>query len=246
MVDKNIPNAVKEYIDSFKYKIELHAHTKPASNCSELFPNEIISLLKSKNYDAVVITNHFYSGGSYMKYDDPVGKYLDDFNKTKEEGEKVGIKVLLGAEFRFNENVNDYLIYGVDEKYLRETVKHFDLSYCEFYEKFKRDDLLIVQAHPFRNGLTVQPADHMDGIVAFNLHPNHNSRVAKTSQFAIDNNIPYITLGTDLHHVGHEGTCALRTKVLPKDEKELVQIIKSKDYIFEIGGRPLIPYYNFD
>ena len=51
---------------AYPYKIELHAHTSPCSSCSEIVPKEMIRLMQEQHYDAVVITNHFYSGGAFM------------------------------------------------------------------------------------------------------------------------------------------------------------------------------------
>lgn len=240
-----IPAEVQSYLSQYKYKIELHAHTSPCSPCSELPPAEFIARLKDKGYDAVVVTNHFFPWGPFMKTEDPVGTYLADFEEAKRIGEEEGITVLLGAEFRFEENNNDYLVFGVDEAFLRETVKRFDLTFREFYEIYHAENRLICQAHPFRNGIVVMDGAHMDGVEAFNMHPGHNSRICTSTQYADAENIPILTIGTDLHHRGHEGCAALRAKTLPKNNDELVALLRSKDYVFEIAGRPLLPYATF-
>ena len=230
------------YTNEYKYKIELHAHTSPCSGCSEIPPEKIIELLHGKGYDAVQITNHFYPGGKFMQSDDPVGTYLQDFYAAKEAGEKAGMKVYMGAEFRFSENSNDYLVLGVDEAFLRETVTRLDMGIDAFYREYHSDSLLILQAHPFRNGMTpVDPAS-LDGIESMNLHPHHNSRVAIACQYAMEQNFPVVTIGTDLHHWGHEGVSATRTKVLPENETELVALLRSRDYLFEVGGCLMQPY----
>lgn len=236
---------IQEYLASYRYKIELHAHTSPSSGCSEIPPKEMIRLMKEQGYDAVVITNHFFSGGYYINAEDPVGSYLKDFVATKEEGEKQGIRVLLGAEYRFTENVNDYLVYGVDETFLRKTVTKFDMGIEAFYKEYHREDLLILQAHPFRNGMTEVSPEYLDGIETMNLHPHHNSRIAMAVRYAREKKFPVVTIGTDLHHWGHEGCTALRTKVLPEDEKHLVEILRSRDYLFEVGGCPVLPFAQF-
>ncbi len=240
-----IPAEVQNYLSQYKYKIELHAHTSPCSGCSELPPKEFISRLREQGYDAVVITNHFNPGAQFFKTDDPVGTYLSDYEEAKRIGAEEGITVLLGAEFRFEENSNDYLVFGADEAFLRETVNRLDLTFREFYEIYHAENRLICQAHPFRNGIVAMDGAHMDGIEAFNMHPGHNSRITVSTRYADVENIPILTIGTDLHHRGHEGSAALRAKTLPKNNDELIALLRSKDYIFEIGGRPLLPYYTF-
>lgn len=241
----NTPETIQEYLSAYRYKIELHAHTSPCSGCSEIPPKEMIRLMAEQQYDAVVITNHFFDGGYYMDSKDPVSTYLEDFRIAKEEGKKKGIQVLLGAEYRFTENINDYMVHGIDEAFLRETVTGFDMGIEAFYKKYHRETLLILQAHPFRSGMSLAPAECLDGIETMNLHPNHNSRVTVAARYAREKDFPVVTIGSDLHHWGHEGAAALRTKVLPENERQLVEILRSRDYLFEVGGCPMLPFGKF-
>lgn len=229
--------------DEYKYKIELHAHTSPVSGCSELPPEVLIGKLHDHGYHGVVITNHFAHDNGFQKTDDPVSTYLFDYYAAKEAGEKLGMQVYLGAEYRFTENGNDYLVFGVDEAFLRETVHRLDMGINAFYREYHRADRLILQAHPFRNGLTRANPASLDGIETMNMHPNHNSRVALACQYAAEQHFPVVTIGTDLHHDGHEGICATRTKTLPKNETELVTLLRSQDYLFEISGCFMKPYF---
>ena len=80
----------------------------------------------------------------------------------------------------------------------------------------------------------------LDGIEVYNLHPGHNSRVAVASAYAKENGKDIITIGTDYHHPGHEGLTALRSNILPEDSFGLAEILKSKDYIFEVADNNLI------
>lgn len=239
-----VPLQVGEYLSAYKYKIELHAHTNPCSGCSRIAPKELIQLLKDQNYDAVVITNHFfYDHGEYRKSEDPVSTYLKDFYEAKEEGEKQGMKVLLGTEYRFLENENDYLVYGVDENFLRKTLHRSELGIESFYREFAGEELLIIQAHPFRNGGTAANLAFLDGLEIMNMHPGQKSGSAMAARYANEQKVPIVIIGTDLHHNSHAGISALRTKVLPENEAHLVQILRSRDYIFDIGGYPMLPYF---
>ncbi len=238
-------NEIQEYISSYKYKIELHAHTNPCSGCSKLSPEEMMKKLKEHNYDAVVITNHFfYDHGDYLEAEDPIATYLEDFYKCREIGEKEGIKVLLGAEYRFLESKNDYLILGIDKEFLDKTLHRSDLTIESFYKEFHSEDILIIQAHPYRENCGCFPVnpDCIDGIEIMNMHPGKLSENGFSAKYAASNNISLLTIGTDLHHAEHVGISALRTKIIPENEKHLVQILKNKDYIFEIGGYPMLPY----
>ena len=48
-----------ELLSQYEYQIEMHAHTSPASGCSQVPPKEMAETYKNLGYDAVVITNHF-------------------------------------------------------------------------------------------------------------------------------------------------------------------------------------------
>ncbi len=238
--------SLQEITKNYRYKIELHAHTSPVSGCSEIPPAQLIEKLQAQGYNAVCITNHFAPGNGFWNSEDPIAAYLADYEAAKEAGEKAGMQVYLGVEFRFAQNSNDYLYFGkVTEEFLREMAGQLDMGIDAFYEKYHGNDCLILQAHPFRNGMTpVNPAS-LDGIETMNLHPNHNSRVALATRYAAEHQFPVVTIGTDLHHPGHEGLAATRVKELPADEAALVALLRSRDYLFEVGGAVMFPYETF-
>lgn len=236
--------------EQYKFKIEMHAHTRPASPCGEATPTELAKIYAEQGYDAVVLSNHYsytYSkftsaGVKTPEKEQFIEEYLKDFDEFAVECEKLGIKAILAAEARFNENINDYLIYGVDKDVLRSVYDYFDKGVTAFRTEVKLDRSVFIQAHPFRNNMTQVDASLLDGIEVFNMHPGHNSRIGIASKYTKQNNLQIKTAGSDFHHkdVGHEGVSALRTKFLPSDTFELAEILKSGDYLLEIGGDSLI------
>jgi predicted metal-dependent phosphoesterase TrpH len=238
---------VKEFLSNYKYKIELHAHTNPCSGCSRMSVSEVVTRLKESGYSAVVLTNHyFYDHGAYRETPDPIATYLKDYNEAKALGDKLGIKVFLAMEIRFLGSMNDYLVLGVDEQFLRDIYNRCELTVDSFYEEFHNPDRLIIQAHPFRNNGTPANLNSLDGLEIMNMHPDQKSRSAMAAKFANENNVPIVTIGTDLHHNEHVGICSLRTKTLPTTEKELVALLRKGDYIFDIGGYPMLPQFKLD
>ena len=233
----------KQLLSLYKYRIEMHAHTSPASPCSQIPPEKMVRIYSGLGYDAVVITNHFiFELLNKLPKKEAVKAYLEDYQKAVRESEKYNIKILLGAEIRFTENINDYLLYGVDENILNMVYDYLPRGIKAFRNELKLDKSVFIQAHPFRDGMKrVDPA-LLDGIETFNLHPGHNSRVAIAQRYASTNNFKITTAGSDFHHPdrGHEGISALRTKKLPGDSFELAEILKSGDYIFEIGASAVV------
>lgn len=225
----------KQAEEKYPYRFELHAHTSPASGCADLSPEEVIELFHADGYSGIAITNHFRLKNEPMEQF--LERYRSDYYRALECGEKLGMKVYLGAELNFeNENDNDYLFFGFDISQLEEMYSYMDKTLAEFVKGFKTDDMLLIQAHPFRNDMERGFEEYLDGIEGFNMHPNHNSRVALAVKHA-DEYGKIVTMGTDFHHRRHNNICATRMAKIPANERELIEMYRSEDFIFEIAGR---------
>ncbi len=218
----------------YKYKTELHAHTSPASGCSKIPPEELVGMYKDAGYTSLAVTNHFIFEKE-ANPDEKILAYLDDFNRAKKEGERLGINIILGSEIRFSENVNDYLIFGIDEADLFSINALLDDGIDNFYKKFKNEKNVIIQAHPFRDGMTEVNPKSIDGIEVFNVHPHHNSRIGLAAQYAKENGL-LVTAGTDCHDPGWQALSAIVTKTEIKDSFELADIIKKQDFVISFSG----------
>ena len=217
------------------YKTELHTHTTPVSSCSEISTKQLVELYKENGYDSIVLTNHFLTGLQGETAEEKIKWYLEDYYKCCEEGKLVGLNVILGAELRFTENSNDYLIFGICPDELINIYKLLPYGIDNFYREYKNDKNVILQAHPFRNGMEKVKRESLDGIEVFNLHPNHNSRVGIAAKYAYENNM-IATCGSDFHHLGHECLCGILTKKLLKDSYDVANVLKTGDYHMIIGN----------
>lgn len=238
----DLKNLKNELLSNYKYQIELHAHTSPASGCSQITPKEMVETYKNLGYDAVVITNHFIYQHDSREKEEYIKAFLYDFEETKKYGDESGLKIYLGAEIRFTECNNDYLIFGVNEKMLFEIYDLLPFGIENFRKNYPMPDSVFVRAHPFRDGMQSIDTALVDGIEVFNMHPGHNSRVGIASVCADENNISIITAGSDFHHPNrnHEGVSALRGAYLPEDSFDLAKLLKSADYLLEIGRSNII------
>ena len=239
--------AIKEQLCAeYPSRIELHAHTKPASPCGDLAPETVVETFAAAGYHGIAITNHFFTG-IFERYYQAADKksaleqYLSDYHRALEAGEKIGIKVYLGAELRWEHlSDNDYLLLGVDEAMLSDVFDYMKGDAATFVRDCKSEKSFFLQAHPFRDGLTRLSPALLDGMEAFNLHPGHNSRIALASQFADAHHL-IKTIGTDFHHEGHHNLCATRMKILPDDSFALAAELKKNDFIADISGSLLLP-----
>ncbi len=224
-------------LSKYKYKTELHAHTSPASPCSRISPEKMVETYLREGYASVAITNHFM----YDQQDsaEKVKFYLDDYHKTAEIGKKSGLNIILGAELRFAGSFNDYLIYGICEDELEGIDKLLSGSIDDFYKVYKNEKNVILQAHPFRDNITLANPESLDGIEVFNLHPGHNSRVGFAAQYAKKHNM-LVSAGTDFHEPGREAMCSIMTEKPLTDSYEVAEIIKSQDFIVDISGYKVV------
>lgn len=228
-------------IERYRYKTELHLHTSPASGCSDVPPQLAVKIYAELGYHSIVICNHFFEGMRFREDKQKcIDSYLADYDLAVEAAEQYGMNVILGCEIRFTENVNDYLLFGIDREFFDFAYESLDIGIEGFSKQFRDDKRLLIQAHPFRNGMTEVSPEYLDGIEAFNMHPNHNSRIGLASKYARKHSlIP--TSGSDFHHPGHEGLAALLTQTEIKTSHDIVDVLQSRDYLFEIGGCVVLP-----
>jgi len=238
----NLKQIKAEVAQQYAYRIELHAHTAPASGCSEISPQEMAQIYSDLHYDAMVLTNHFMYQGEKRTKAEYIDRYLHDFEQTKFYGDALGVKIYLGAEIRFTENTNDYLIYGVDRTLLEEVYDYLPHGVVHFRENYKMPNSVFIQAHPFRNNVTLADPAILDGIEVFNMHPGHNSRIGVASVYAKGYSNHIVTGGSDFHHLNHnhEGVAAMRAPYLPQDSWAVAKLMKKGDFLLEIGRNHII------
>lgn len=225
---------------NYKYYTECHAHTNPVSRCSDISPEKMVEIYEKTNCTSLVLTNHFDPYWLGFSKKEAVKQYLDAYEETKKYAEKnKKINIILGMEIRFTENHNDYLVYGIDEKFVEDSYDYLDGTIEKFYKSMKNENNVILQAHPFRDGMVLADKKFIDGIESFNMHPGHNSRLALACKYLNENKDFYTCGGSDFHHLGQQNTISLVSTFLPKNSFDMAKIIKSNDYIFDICGNKI-------
>ena len=236
MEAKQIKQMLRE---QYPWRIELHAHTNPVSSCSEFVPEELVRTYWDRGFHGMVLTNHMALGRLSDSKDRTLKMYMEDYERAQKAGEKLGFSVYLGVELCFKGSANDYLVYGLDEDLLGTCYDYLDKGVAAFRAEVDLKNSVFLQAHPFRNGMTLCQPELLDGIECLNLHPNHNSRVALATRYGYEQDFPIKIAGSDCHHPGQEALTALRTRAMPGDSFEVARILKQGDYIFDIGDGSL-------
>ncbi len=219
------------------FKTELHAHTAPVSPCANLSPAEVAERYIAQGYSTIVVTNHYCdyvieSAGD--TWQEKIDYYLSGYRKMKEyAGDR--LHVILGCELRFEGSANDYLIFGLTEEFLINNPDLHRMGLKRFSELAHANNLLIVQAHPFRNGMNVTAPEYLDGIETFNGHVGQNSRNPIADAWAKYHGL-IRTSGTDFHHPHQTGVAGILTKLPITSGFGLLSVLRSGDYHLRCTG----------
>ena len=183
------------------YYIETHMHTSESSQCGSICAADGVLIHKKAGFCGVIITDH-YNRKSLDKMGkgltEQIQNWLTGYENAKIAGEKAEVDVFLGAEFAFTGENNEYLLYGITKKHLYELSAMFDSGIKELCEYTRQNNILIIQAHPFRTGNFPAPVEFLDGAEGFNGNPRHKNDNTRAQRFCKENNI-IITAGGDFH-----------------------------------------------
>ena len=188
------------------FKIEAHLHTAESSRCGYVSGADFVERYHLLGYDGLVVTDHlhedFVSGLNCRNdWNACMDLFLGGYKRAKRQGEKVGLNVMLGAEIRFPEpNGSDYLIYGIDEEFLRKNPYLYKTTPQDFFKRYG-DEILIIHAHPFRKNEVVF-TDSIHGIELYNSNPRHNNNTEKAVELSKAHPELYLIAGSDAHREG--------------------------------------------
>ena len=214
-----------------EFLIELHMHTSEVSPCGKVSAREGIRLYKSLGYDAVVITDHFLSNYfdslKRLSWREQVDHYLSGYRMAADEGEKLGLKVFLGLEFCVPGTNDDILVYGLDEQFLYDREDLCRLDSGSFAKKAQNQNLLLVQAHPFRTYISRVYDEIIEGMEVHNGNPRHESNNSKAMAYAIQNNLIAVS-GSDFHQPQDAGTGGTYLSEMPGNSQELVSYLREQ------------------
>lgn len=214
------------------YKTELHCHSKDISQCARVGREEIIETFVNSGYSTLVLTNHLsqYTMDVICPNDwvGFVDKFYNEYENLKKEADGK-LNILFGAELRFNGNSNDYLVFGLTKEFLYEHPDIFDLHAEKFHNLAKENNMLFIQAHPFRNWMMVIDPRMLDGVEVFNGHMGHDSRNEIANMWAEKYNL-IKTSGTDYHYITSPANGGIFTEEEITDMGQLVEVLKNGNY----------------
>lgn len=195
-----------------KYLYETHLHTSESSLCGQVPGAEMVRRYKEAGYTGVVITDHFYGGNTAIDRSLPWEQWVEGFcmgyENAKAEGDKIGLQVFFGWESGYQGT--EFLIYGLDKKWILDHPQIRDCSIEEQYALVHQSGGIVIHAHPFREEPYIKEVrlfpDYVDGVEGINAthsgirsvsHKNPHWNL-QAIRYAEAHNLP-ITAGSDQH-----------------------------------------------
>ncbi|MBQ7347384.1 MAG: hypothetical protein IJW55_05455 [Clostridia bacterium] len=213
-----------------QYKVELHAHTAGISTCARMEVKDVADQYLAAGYSTLILTNHYveYNFDNDMSWEESIRRYLAPIHEMQAY---VGnrMTVLPGAEVRNYDTLNDYLILGADEEFFLKNRYLHRLKLKAISRLVREHGALLIQAHPFRNGMSITNPSLLDGVEVFNGAPGQNSR----------NNFAYRwakaygflqTSGSDFHGLHTPITGGILTNEPVNTSAQVVKTIREGNY----------------
>ena len=132
-------------------------------------------------------------------------------------------------EYRPKNTDNDYLVYGVTDEFIFSHPELKDMDIEQFSSLAHENGMIIFQAHPFRNHMTVTPPDLLDGIEAYNGNRRHDSRNLISEAWADLHSMRKIS-GSDFHQTEDLATGGTFFTKEIEDEKQLINELMNGIY----------------
>lgn len=216
------------------FLFDVHTHTAEVSPCGVLTAEETVANYVSLGYHGIVVTDHFNSwvlsrlpGSTWAE---KIESYTTGYRRALAAGQKAGLTVLFGMEMKAADYAyNEYLVYGISPDDLAAQELLYDRPLSEITAVVHACGGLIFQAHPFRNGMQLSPAEDLDGIEAYNGNPRHNSSNDVAIQTAKQCGCLMVS-GSDSHQVEDAGHGGLVLFERPETSEDLVRILRSNHY----------------
>lgn len=183
-------------------KLDTHVHTSESSGCGRVDGADMARRYHEAGYDGIVITDHFLPLGAFA-HSEPLDAddFLAGYRAARDAGEALGLRVLLGAEVRFETGWEDFLLLGIDEQAARELCVLRDrrrLTLRGLKDMADERGWLIYQAHPYRDLLSPADARLLHGMETMNMNPRHEAHNDRAEAFAKRHGL--LTLaGSDAH-----------------------------------------------
>ena len=206
------------------YLYETHLHTCEASKCGRVHGEDYIPYMMEKGYSGMIVTDHFFNGNTCVPADlswkERVEIYCSGYERALKAAEGKDFNVMFGVEFNFNKD--EYLLYGVDKKWLLDNESIMQMTRHELFDAVHKAGGIMIQAHPYRerdylSDIKLAPSA-VDGIEVYNAANSANMN-ALGFEYCTKLGLP-MTAGSDIHyfHEKEMGAMSFESKINSVEE----------------------------
>lgn len=237
-------------LEDYPYLYETHMHTSQASKCAGSKGSEMAKAAKEAGYAGVIITDHSWYGNNCIDPSLPWEQWIEAFCKGYEDakrwGEENDFTVLFGYEANYSGT--EFLIYGVDKKWLIAHPQIRDASVGEQYRMIHEAGGMVIHAHPYREAGYIPQIrlfpEYVDGVEAVNAtHSSHLSQHHNDPEFDVraavyarEHQLP-MTAGSDIHDTSLLGGGMAFKRKLTSVEDYCRAVLSGEDYILTNGDQ---------
>ncbi|HZK20794.1 MAG TPA: PHP-associated domain-containing protein [Oscillospiraceae bacterium] len=215
-----------------KFLVETHAHSSEVSSCARCNAKQFTKLMLKHGYSTVFVTNHLSEStinkSKASDWNGVIDFFLYGFELIKKEANG-RLNTLLSMEINFNGERNDYLVYGITEKFLRDNKDLTEMTLKTFYPLAKKNGFYVIQAHPFRFGSQIADPKYLDGYEILNGNPRHNSNNDIAKNWALKYK-KLTTAGSDFHQKEDIGISGMYFDKEIKSTKDFTKLLESGNY----------------
>lgn len=235
--------------EQYPYLYDTHVHTKQGSACAKSSGAEMAEAYKKAGYSGIIITDHFFYGNTAidrkLKWDKWVEEYCRGYEEALKRGKQIGLQVFFGWESGYQGT--EFLIYGLDKKWLLEHPQIKDATIEEQYQLIKKEGGIVIHAHPYREEAYIQSIrlfpEYVDGVEVMNAcHSNQKSKAhynlsydELAYQYAKKHNF-IMTAGSDMHVTDLLGGGMAFSSKLGGIEDFIAKITKRESYVLTNGS----------
>jgi len=218
------------------YKFDPHTHTSETSRCSRITAAQLVKGYHAVGFGGIAITDHLnkWYTSSFDDWDTYLDYFLRGYKAAKAHGDKIGLDVILGAEARFDSVNGEFLLYGLDEDFLRRNPNFHMLNLQKFYSRYG-GEILIIQAHPYR-GEDKPCMGCIHGAEAYNGNPRHMSHNKKARKLCAKHPELYPTSASDTHELGDIGAGWMEFDQPVADSRRFRELVMRREYVLERRG----------
>lgn len=220
------------------YKTETHLHVSEISRCAKLNAEQMMQHYAEAGYHTVFVSDHYYAEFfeecEKESWEEKVHCFFLGYRNAVQAGKKLGITVLPSVELCFRDAPNHYLVYGDIERFLAKYPRLWEVSIEEFVPMARCEEMLVIQAHPHRDGHCYPTPEYVDGFETYNSNPRHEDYSEQSERVRLEREasgaVCYGIGGSDAHRPEDVGGSGILSAEPVETVEDFLRLVKNGGY----------------